>query len=57
MKPILPFLSAAGGAAGVMLAFGVFGRLTLTLSLAAAAAAVLGVLAMLGLSRIRSRRD
>jgi hypothetical protein len=57
MKPIMPFLGAAGGAAGSMLAFEAFGRLTWTLALAIVAAAALGGMAMFGLSRIRPRGD
>jgi uncharacterized membrane protein len=51
------FLTAAGGAAGLLLAFGAFGRLTLMVALAIAAASILGALAMVGLSHMRSRPD
>lgn len=55
MKLTVPLLIAASSAAGMMLAFAAFGRLTLTLALTSALPALLGALAMLGLSRIRSR--
>jgi hypothetical protein len=53
----IAFISAAAGAAGFVIAFATFGRLTLSIVMAIVAVAIVSGSLMFGLSRIGRRRD